>query len=544
MICTLHIKNIGIIDDITIDLNKGFNVLTGETGAGKSLIIDSLSILSGARISKEIIKKGAEYCLVEAEIFLPISNISEDNYIIVYRQFFSNGRNVCKINGNLVTVTELKKFMQDVIDIHGQHENQKLMRVSNHIDILDKFSGDDLLELRKEYEKLYENYLQLKEDLRKNYGDERERKRKLDLLNYELNEIEDANLKDGEEEILENKRKIINNYERIYEVLGSSNMVLDNSILVSLEKVMQGFYKISNFDDNYSDTFKRITSCYYELEDIAANINSNLNNIEYDQEEVNRICNRIDLISSLKRKYGSSISDILVYKTELQSEIERLNNIDDYICNIKDRITNIEEKMYNIACKMHLIREEKAICLEERINTNLEALEMKNAMFKTKIEFSNAYEFNELGLDKVEFLISTNVGEDLKELTKIVSGGELSRIMLAIKAVTASVDEVPIMIFDEIDTGIGGKAARAVAKKIREISKNHQVICVTHLAVVAAFSDYNFHISKKVIGNKTRTEVNLLSDNSVVEEVARMATGEVTDVALQYAKELISQKIA
>lgn len=544
MICTLHIKNIGIIDDISIDLNKGFNVLTGETGAGKSLIIDSLSILSGARISKEIIKKGAEYCLVEAEIFLPDSNISEDNYIIVYRQFFSNGRNVCKINGNLVTVTELKKFMQEVIDIHGQHENQKLMRVSNHIDILDKFSGNNLLELRKEYEKLYENYLDLKEELRKNYGDERERKRKLDLLNYELNEIEDANLKDGEEEILENKRKIITNYERIYEVLGSSNMVLDNTILVSLEKVMQGFYKISNLDDNYSDTFKRITSCYYELEDIAANINSNLNNVEYDQEEVNRICNRIDLISSLKRKYGSSISDILVYKAELQSEIERLNNIDDYICNIKDRITNIEEKMYNIACKMHLIREEKAICLEERINTNLEALEMKNAMFKTKIEFSNAYEFNELGLDKVEFLISTNVGEDLKELTKIVSGGELSRIMLAIKAVTASVDEVPIMIFDEIDTGIGGKAARAVAKKIREISKNHQVICVTHLAVVAAFSDYNFHISKKVIGNKTRTEVHLLSDNSVVEEVARMATGEVTDVALQYAKELISQKIA
>lgn len=544
MISTLHIKNIGIIDDIMIDFNKGFNVLTGETGAGKSLIIDSLAILCGSRVSKEILKKNEEFCLVEASIFYPESNISEDGNIIVSRQVYSNGRNICKINGRLSTVIELKLFMQELIDIHGQNDNQKIMNESYHINMVDTFAGREILLLKEEYSRLYSTYLELINDLKNNYGDEKERKRTLDLLNYELQEIEEANLQPDEDVDLDKKRKIIKNQEKIYESLSKANNIFESSVLSLLQDIIGSLSGISSIDDSYLDIFNRVNNSFYELEDVSSDLIKKLDGITMDSREINELYNRLDLISTLKRKYGNTIQDVIEYSEKLEKKINHISNIEEYINSISLKLKEVKEEMLKKSKSIHEIRYEKSKLLEQYINDNLRELDMINAKFKVNIEFDIDGDFNNNGLDRINFLVSTNLGEDFKPLTKIASGGEISRIMLAIKSVISNIDSVPIMIFDEIDTGIGGKAAKAVAKKIREISRKHQVLCVTHLAVVAAFSDYNYYISKDIKDNNTITNVTLLSEDKSVEEIARMASGEITNIALEHARGLISQKIA
>ena len=536
MITNLHIKNIGIIEDIEINFNNGFNVLTGETGAGKTLIIDSLKIIAGGRFSKEMIRANENHSLVEACIFYPNSDLAEDGNIIVSREIFSNGRNTCKINGRLVTVNELREIMRDIIDIHGQSDNQKLMEVSNHINYLDEFSLEKISILKNEYTEMYKEYCSVKEELNKNYGDDIEKQRMLDLLNYQLDEIKNANLVVGEEEELEEKRKILSNSEKISGSLNETSNELNNHVLDGLSKSIKYMSKIENYSDIYKEKLIQIQSVYYDLEDITSQISDFTYDIEYDQDTARNVEERLDMIYSLKRKYGNNISEILTYKNSLVSQINEIENKEEYIKIQKEKLNALENKMRNIANTMTAIRKENALLLEKKINEQLTELEMKNASFLVSILPED--EFNKNGLDKVEFLVSTNVGDDFKPLTKIASGGEISRIMLAIKVVLSDLDNTPIMIFDEIDTGISGTAAMSVSQKIKKISKSHQIICVTHLAVVAAKADYNYCIKKEVDCNSTKTKVSLLTETEALNEIARISSGEVTKIALQHAQAL------
>ena len=536
MITNLHIKNIGIIEDIEINFNNGFNVLTGETGAGKTLIIDSLKIIAGGRFSKEMIRANENHSLVEACIFYPNSDLAEDGNIIVSREIFSNGRNTCKINGRLVTVNELREIMRDIIDIHGQSDNQKLMEVSNHINYLDEFSLEKINILKNEYSEMYKEYCSVKEELNKNYGDDIEKQRMLDLLNYQLDEIKNANLVVGEEEELEEKRKILSNSEKISGSLNETSNELNNHVLDGLSKSIKYMSKIENYSDIYKEKLIQIQSVYYDLEDITSQISDFTYDIEYDQDTARNVEERLDMIYSLKRKYGNNISEILTYKNSLVSQINEIENKEEYIKIQKEKLNALDNKMRNIANTMTAIRKENALLLEKKINEQLTELEMKNASFLVSILPED--EFNKNGLDKVEFLVSTNVGDDFKPLTKIASGGEMSRIMLAIKVVLSDLDNTPIMIFDEIDTGISGTAAMSVSQKIKKISKSHQIICVTHLAVVAAKADYNYCIKKEVDCNSTKTKVSLLTETEALNEIARISSGEITKIALQHAQAL------
>lgn len=537
MINTLHIKNIGIIDEISIDLNKGFNVLTGETGAGKTLIIDSLEILAGGRFSKEMIRKGEEYSFVEMSVS---TNTSKED-IILSREININGKNLCKINGRMVTVAELKDFMSKLLDIHGQHDNQSLLNSSIHIQLLDKFTGSDLKNIKLEYLEKYNKYKRLKEEIAKNYGDDKERQRKIDLLKYQSNEIKEASLKKGEEEELEEKKKKILNAEKLSKNLGIAENEILNVSLDSIASAMKALEKIEDINEEYKESSEKIRSIYYDLEDIGRNISSYSEDIYFNDREIEEVEARLNLISSMKRKYGNNIEEILKYKEEVEKEIYEIENLEEYTNKLKSDLKVLEEEMKSMCKQMHQIREKTSKILSEEVQNDLTDLEMRNTKFKVNINYDNSNEFNENGQETVEFLIMTNVGEDFKPLAKIASGGEMSRIMLAIKKVLADVDEVETLVFDEIDTGISGIAASKVAEKMKEISKTHQIICVTHLATIAAKGDSNYYINKEVKEGKTKTNVSLLTDNKLVEEIARIASGEVTKVSIQYAKELISK---
>ena len=462
MITTLHIKNIGIIEELTIDLNNGLNVLTGETGAGKTLIIDSLSILSGGRFSKEMIRKGENNSYVEACIYLPKNENSIDGNIIVSREINSNGRNLCKINGRMVTVNELKEFMSKIIEIHGQNDNQTLLDNKHHLKYLDGFIGNKL-EKKFKYQEYYEKYLEIEKKIRENYGNDKERERKLDLLRYQYEEIKQAKLKENEENELEDKKRIILNAEKIAENLKEADSALGDNAIDAISVAIRALEKIEDIDSQYKKTANSLKSSYYELQEISREISSNREYIEFDEDERIQIEERLDIIHDLKRKYGNTISEILQYKGEIKNEIEHIENLEEYTNNLKKEKEAIQNEMDKLADQMHEIREKEAEILSEKINKELKELEMKNAKIHVRVDKQE--EYNKNGKDNVTFYIQTNLGEDEKELSKIASGGEISRTMLGIKKVLADTDEVPILIFDEIDTGISGKAANSVAQK-------------------------------------------------------------------------------
>ncbi len=537
MITNLHIKNIGIIDDLEINLNKGMNVLTGETGAGKTLIIDSINIICGGRFSKEMIRKGENHSYVELCMYVPEDINSVDGNIIITREIYNSGRNMCKINGRLVTVAELKDFMSNYIEIHGQNANQQLLDNTTHIKYLDNFSGEKIFEEKNKYKEKYIRYNEIKRELRNNYGDEKEKQRKLDLLKYQLNEIQESKLKIGEEEQLEEKRKIIMNSEKIAKNLSEAEMAIDENTIDMIGKAIRALEKIEDIDKKYEETTSNLRNIYYEIQEISRDINSNIEDINFDEQEREEVETRLDTIDNLKRKYGNNIEEIFKYADEIEGEIKKIENVDEYNNKLKEEQKNIEKGMTQIAEKISEIRKEKAKDLSEKINKELVDLEMKNAKINVKVEY-RVNEFYEDGKDQVEIFIKTNVGENESELVKIASGGEMSRIMLAIKKVLADVDNMPIMIFDEIDTGISGKAAKSVASKMKSISQKHQILCISHLAPIAAIADNNYFISKKVENERTSTGVKLLNEQEVLCEIARISSGDINDVTLQYASEL------
>lgn len=542
MITSLHIKNIGIIDEININLNEGLNVLTGETGAGKTLIIDALQIISGGRFSKEMIRRGENFSYVEMSLYLPNRNLEEDT-VIVSREMNLKGKNLCKINGRMVTVSELKEFMKNIIDIHGQNENQSILDSSTHIDLLDGFANEEILGIKNNYIKLYEEDLKIKRLLNENYGDDKEKQRKLDLLKYEVEEISSANLKVGEDEEIEEKRKLIISSEKIVNNLQEAELQISENVIENLNIAIRSMEKIESYKEDYSILVGELKNAYYELQEAARDISGHREEIYFDEEEQKEIEERVDLIHSLKRKYGNTIEEILDYKQKKIEEIEQIENLDTYILELKKKQKKLETEMKILAEKMHSIREKYINILETQINKELEDLEMKNAKFSVKFLEKENIEFNKNGIDKLEFMLQTNVGETAKPLVKIASGGEMSRIMLAIKNVLADVDKTPVLIFDEIDTGISGVAANSTGEKMKAISKNHQVICVTHQASIAAKGDYNYYICKEVKDNKTLTKIKLLTENEVIIEIARISSGDITEASINNAKELRERKL-
>ena len=542
MISSLHIRNIGIIEDLSIDFNKGLNVLTGETGAGKTLIIDSLQIISGGRFSREMIRKGESNSFVELCLYCPENEKAIEGNIIVSREINVNGKNMCKINGRMVTVNELKDFMKQFIEIHGQNDNQNLLDSKLHLKYLDGFIGTEILgEDKKKYRTLYNHYLEIKEELKQNYGDDKERQRKLDLLKYQTEEIEEAKLKENEEERLEEKRKLFLNSEKIVENLTEADSVLSENTIDSLSMAIRALEKIEGIDKKYERVSNSLKSSYYELQEIARDISGYKEDVYFDEEERNHIEEQLDIIYSLKRKYGNSIQEILEYNKQIQEEIEHIENLEEYNNKLKVELKKIEKEMNTLGKKMSDIRTEYAEKLSKSINRELVDLEMKNAKINVKVEYVEN-EFFKTGKDIVKFYITTNLGEDEKELSKIASGGEMSRTMLAIKKVLADTDKIPVLVFDEIDTGISGKAANSVASKLKAIAKKHQVMCISHLPNIAAVADYNYFISKNVKEERTKTQIRLLKENEVIEEIARISSGEINEVTLQYAYELRNKK--
>ena len=539
MITNLHIKNLGIIKDIELELGEKFNVLTGETGAGKSLIIDSLNILAGGRFSKEMIRRGEEYLFVEANLFFENKDEDEKN-VIVSRQISLNGKNICKINGNMVTVNQLKEYMSSIVDIHLQNDNNKLLNKKNHIEFLDSYDFN-ILNLKTKYQELYFKYLKLKNELSENLGDEKERKRTLDLLEYELNEIEEANLTETEDEI-ENNIKLIKNSEKILNSLNESKEELDNALPI-LERVMRNFSKISDIKKEYNENYEITENSFYNLKEVYDSICNMQDELDVDEYSNEKFFKRLDLISTLKRKYGNTIAEILDYKKKVEENISKINNMESYVKNLNKELESIKKEMLDISQKLHYLRVNNAIKISDYINEQLIDIEMKDVKISVNIDYDETNTFDMNGQDRVEFLVKTNVGAEFLPLTKIASGGEISRIMLAIKTVLCVSNSGITLVLDEIDTGISGAAASKVAEKLQKISKNMQILCVTHLSNIAAVADNNFYIYKETQDGNALTKIKLLSEEEKINEIARISFGKISEVAINYALELKKQKI-
>ena len=542
MISTLHIKNIGIIDDVMIDFQNGLNVLTGETGAGKTLIIDALEIIAGGRFSKEMIRRGEEYSFVEICLYMPYHELAIDGNIIVSREINTNGKNLCKINGRLVTVNELKDFMNQVVDIHGQYDNQTLLDKNYHTKYLDLFGETEIIPLKKQYLDLYQEYQNISQQLVSNFGDEKEKQRQLDLLQYQFDEISAASLEIGEEANLEERRTKMINAEKIVENLSNVDYNLNDNAIDLISDSIRSLEKIENIDHQFSEKLVELKNVYYEIQEIARDISELKEDTYFDERERSEVETRIDTIYSLKRKYGNSIEEILEYAEEIQGEIDRIKNLEEVNQKLKEKQKTVESKMHELCEKITILRKKAAQRLNQSINQELFDLDMKNASFQARIMVDT--EFSENGLSHVEFMISTNLGEEEKSLIKVASGGEISRIMLAIKTVLADIDEVPILVFDEIDTGISGGAANMVGEKLQRIAQKHQILIVTHLATIAAKGDYNYYIYKETEAQKTKTRVKKLTEEETIKEIARIASGKITEVSLSHAQELRKRNAA
>jgi len=562
MLSKLLIQNVALIDKVEINFGQGLNILTGETGAGKSIVIDSITAVIGGRISKDIIRNGEDKAIIEAlfEVY-DTSKINElkelgfdidDNSVLIVRELYSNGKNTCKVNGRMVTVSMLKIMGEKLIDIHGQNENQSLLEINNHIEFLDNFIGDEVLKIKNTYRDKLRELKSLNNVCAELSGNPEEIARKVDILKYQIQEISEAKLKTGEEQELNELKLKLSNSERInanlansYETL-AGNGINGNSVLSMINNSIREINQISTFDEKYSHTANSLTEIGYNLQEISRDIRTWRDEIENNPEKLAYIEERLDIITRLKRKYRKSVEEIMRYNSVLQTELEDISNIEERYKKITEEIISLNKELYELSKAISKIRTDNGCLLSEKIIEELHDLEMKNTSFITKIDFDESqdnrglYKFDKNGLDDVEFYISPNTGEALKPLNKIASGGEMSRIMLAIKTILAKVDNKPTLIFDEIDSGISGKTAYSVAEKLAYISCDHQAICVTHLAQIASMADSHFVIEKQIDSGKTKTFLRLVSGEEREKEIAKIAgTSNITETTLKHARELI-----
>lgn len=552
MLKEISIKNFAIIDDIKIEFTEGLNLLTGETGSGKSIIIEALGIVLGGRSSKDIIRTGEDKAIIEALFF-----VSEDikqglqnngyecsDILIITKEIYANYPSISRINGRPITLNILTSITNKLVDIFGQHEHQSLLNISNHIKLIDSFGNDGFSTLKELIHKDYEEYKKLNDRLSEMKISSQEREREIDLLKFQIDEIEDANLTAVDDNDIEEEFKklsnIINITSNLSEIIGmlSENGYDNNSILDMVDKEIALLGSINKFDKDLEPYFIRFQDVRYELQDLSRELTSYLENLEIDEERLNFLTHRLDLVNRLKKKYGQSIEKITNYKDTIAIDYEKLINYEKEIEILNSTIQKYEKKLTKNSNELSNKRRDIALDLQEKISIELNELNMSNVVFN--VSFKNKEEYSSNGLDIVEFLISTNPGEDLKPLSKIVSGGEMSRIMLGFKSIIADNDKMPTLVFDEIDNGISGRTAQIVGERIKKISKNHQVISISHLPQIAAMADSHFVISKKLNNNKVITSIERLSEEDRIIEMARLLGGvDVTETTLEYAKEML-----
>lgn len=557
MLHELHIHNFAIIEDISLEFDQGMTVLTGETGAGKSIIIDAVGLLAGGRGSSNYVRHGTKKCVLEGhfetpdnqklvELFEEESLEFDADILMVQREIYQNGRSVCRVNGSIVTIGLLKEIGTYLIDIHGQNEHQELMQSDNHIYLLDYFGADTIQNLKAAYQKDYQEYRATRKRFRDWQDKEQEMAQKLDILRFQTNEIAEANLLPDEEEELEEEERRLANFQNIMEALSASYQLLQDNEPSGLElvgKAMDEMENIAEVDQEFSDISKELTGAFFQLQEVASSIYNQFDKQEYDEERLNEIASRLNLIQQLKRKYGSSIAEILAFYEDSMTELSEIENRTESKEELESKLQKLEKQLLEKGQVISKKRREIAVSLEEAIHEQLQALYMEKVKFV--VEFSDEVEdltigsANAHGLDQIEFFISTNPGEPLKPLTKIASGGELSRIMLAMKTIFAQSQGITSIIFDEIDTGVSGRVAQAIAEKIHAISVYSQVLCITHLPQVAAAADNHLYVKKAQLETRTTTEAVILEEAERVEEIARMLSGsEMTRGALQAAREL------
>lgn len=550
MLRKLHIKNFAIIDNLTIDFDNGFNVLTGETGSGKSIIIEALGVVLGGRSNKEMIKTGSDSAYVEALFYVDsyIKNkldefgIEYDELLVISREIYAGQPSIARVNNKTVTNNVLNAITSNLIDIFGQHEHQSLLDEKNHIHILDSFLFDESKSLLLEINQLYDEYLAIREKKKDMEIDSIQRERELDLIKYQIDEINSASLTD-EDENIEYEYKKINNLEEIFKY-GNKALdyikgdYLEQNALDMIDKSLSQLKDLLKLDDAFQIYYDELQNYRFEISELSIKINSYLSSLYYDEERLLFLRERLDTINSLKKKYGNSINEILNYKNNLEKKYELLTNLENELKILDEKLNNLEKNIINKSNKLTKYRQNVAKELEENIKKQLLFLNMENVNFV--VNFNKRQTISRNGIDEIEFLISTNLGEKLKPLSKIISGGEMSRIMLALKAIFADRDNIPSLVFDEIDTGISGRTAQLVGEKIKEISETHQVIAISHLPQIVALADSHFSIYKSSEDNITITRVSKLSFEERIRELARMLGGvSITDTTLKHAKEML-----
>ncbi|MFC5603505.1 DNA repair protein RecN [Sporosarcina koreensis] len=555
MLSEISIHNFAIIEHLEVTFEEGLTVLTGETGAGKSIIIDAVQLLAGARGSQEFIRHGAKKAELEGmftiddehhPVFEKLSEFGiecEDGSIILRRDLNANGKTTCRVNGKLVTIASLREIGSQLIDIHGQHDNQELMHEKRHIHLLDQFAGVPLAEAHGNYADIYSQYTKLKRRLETANENEQQVAQRIDLYSFQLKEIDSAELVIGEEEELEDEKLKLQHFNRIFERLNTAYESIsgDNHALDWVGSAMSDLEDAASIDKDLESHSEIISSAFYSLQDTAHELKSLIDRMEYDPTRLPVVEDRLAMIVSLKRKYGATIEDILLYREKIADDLDQLLNRDERLGQEQEKLAQLEKDLEVEANELSIIRQEAAVRLEEAIMQQLKELHMEKSTFKVSIDrkASNSYDSN--GFDEVFFLISTNLGEPLKPLVKIASGGELSRIMLALKTIFSKHQGVTSIIFDEVDTGVSGRVAQAIADKIAMIATHSQVLCISHLPQVAAMADHHLLIKKEVKGNRTTTGVVEITDLERTKELSRMLSGaEITSLTLQHANELLT----
>ncbi len=546
MLSRLKIENIAIIELADIEFSDGFNVLTGETGAGKSIIIDSINAVTGERTSKDLIRTGAQSARVTAvfeSVSKKISDMAEDmgaecdGEIILSRTIKRDGKNICSVNGVPATVSTLKNIGSELINIHGQHDSQALLLPEKHCSFVDSFGS--LEDLCEEYAESYDAFCRADSDYKKLNMDEQEKLRRTDMLTFQIKELEDAEIEEGEISSLKERQRFLQNARNIIEALGSAYSSLAGEG-AGCDCVSSAAYDVERIADIYSgasDTSQRLSDAKYELEDCCETLRDLINDAECDPAELSMVEDRLDFLHRLSLKYGSNEKEMLDFLENAKAELESINMSEEKEQELKLKRDEALQKAENLADVLTQKREEAGKRLSQKICDELRFLEMPNIRFEVS---RKEKELCRDGRDEIEFLISANMGEELKPLAKTASGGELSRIMLAIKNSLAGKDGTDTMIFDEIDTGVSGNAARKIAEKLKEVSRGRQVICVTHLAPIASFADTHMLISKSVSDLKTYTKVTPLTYDERIHEIARlMGAGSVGGSILQSAKEML-----
>lgn len=554
MLKELSIKNFAIIDDLKIEFDHGLNLLTGETGSGKSIIIEALGLVLGGRSRKDLIRTGQQKAFVEA-LFYVEENIkallskygydAEEDILIISREISANYPSITRLNGRPITLNILSNITPNLVDIFGQHEHQSLLNVENHQILIDSLGDKEHKELLEKISFNYDKYIDEKKKLEEMLISSSERERELDLLKYQLEEIDNANLSLEDEFEIENNFKKYSNVQTIQIGLGNVLENLDSSdydkgsILNLLNNSISILNNIKSFDNDTNKYLDRLNELRYELQDMTRDINNYLESIEIDEEKLIYYRDRLDLVNKLKKKFGFTIDKIFEYRNKISEEYENLVNYEKRIEEINNNLKIYED----ILIKDSLLLRDKRIkiskSLEKKLTEELKELNMRNIVFK--VNFKPKEKLSSDGMDEIEFLISTNPGEDIKSLSKIVSGGEMSRIMLGFKNILADNDKIPTLIFDEIDTGISGRTAQIVGEKICKISKNHQVISISHLPQITALADSHFNIYKESQNGMTITKIKKLTYDERVKEMARLLGGvNVTETTLNHAKEMLS----